>query len=45
MGRLSGRLIFSERSAILETFNLRVTLEYMPLFLSCFLSTLWLPLS
>jgi polar amino acid transport system permease protein len=27
---------------MLETFNLRVILEYLPFFLSCFLSTLWL---
>jgi His/Glu/Gln/Arg/opine family amino acid ABC transporter permease subunit len=27
---------------MLETFNFRVILEYMPLFLSCFLATLWL---
>ena len=27
---------------MLETFNLRVILEYMPLFLGCFLATLWL---
>ena len=29
-------------SHMLETFNFRVILEYMPLFLSCFLATLWL---
>jgi len=29
-------------SAMLETFNFRVILEYMPFFLSCFLATLWL---
>jgi len=27
---------------MLETFNFRVILEYMPFFLSCFLATLWL---
>jgi His/Glu/Gln/Arg/opine family amino acid ABC transporter permease subunit len=27
---------------MLETFNFRVVLEYMPFFLSCFLATLWL---
>jgi polar amino acid transport system permease protein len=27
---------------MLETFNFRVILEYMPLFLSCFVATLWL---
>jgi polar amino acid transport system permease protein len=27
---------------MLETFNFRVILEYLPLFLSCFLATLWL---
>ena len=27
---------------MLETFNFRIILEYMPLFLSCFLATLWL---
>ena len=27
---------------MLETFNFRVILEYMPLYLQCFLATLWL---
>lgn len=30
------------RCAVLETFNFRVILEYMPFFLSCFFATLWL---
>jgi len=42
MSRLKRRLIFYKRSAMLETFNFRIILEYMPLFLSCFLATLWL---
>jgi polar amino acid transport system permease protein len=42
MSRLKRRLIFYKRNAMLETFNFRFILEYMPLFLSCFLATLWL---
>jgi polar amino acid transport system permease protein len=42
MSRLKRRLIFYKRNAMLETFNFRIILEYMPLFLSCFLATLWL---
>lgn len=42
MGRLNRRPIFYANDAMLETFNFRVILEYMPLFLSCFFATLWL---
>jgi polar amino acid transport system permease protein len=42
MGRLFRRPIFYMSSAMLETFNFRVIFEYLPLFWSCFLATLWL---
>jgi polar amino acid transport system permease protein len=35
-------MFYHRRRAMLETFNFRVILDYMPLFLSCFIATLWL---
>jgi polar amino acid transport system permease protein len=42
MGRLFWRPIPYVSSAMLETFNFRVILEYMPLYWRCFVATLWL---